>query len=367
MTMVCLARKLVAVCLFIVTSHSLRVEGAPWKSQVQTLAEAYLAKRTNCGLVIGTARAGESDIQGFGRLDNGRAPDASTIFEIGSITKVFTAITLQTIVAGGLLKLEDRADKYLPNGLRLPEREGRAITLLDLATHSSGLQRLPDNLKISENPYAKYGSSELYECLRRAKLRRKPGEDYEYSNLGFGLLGHLLELRAGKPYAAVVRERLLLPLGMTNTVVTLSADHRARLAHGHGHKGAPTGNWDFDALAGAGAFRSSAADMMRFLSANLRPERSPLADALTAAQKTHFRGKSVRIGLGWHNLDTKDGLKVVWHNGGTGGYVSFLGFAPKEQVGVVVLSNYGDALANDSSLDKLAIEILTALNRSRAE
>jgi len=367
MTTACLTHRAVAVCLFFLVGECIRFEAAPWKNEVQTPAGGYLAKRTNGALMVGTVRAGESNIQGFGRLDNGRAPDADTIFEIGSVTKVFTAITLQIIVAEGLLKLDDRADKYLPNGLKLPEREGRAITLLDLATHSSGLQRLPGNLKISQNPYAKYGATDLYEFLKSTTLRRKPGEDYEYSNSGFGLLGHLLELRVGKPYPAVVREKLLLPLGMSNTVVTLSADHRARLAHGHDHKGRPTGNWDFDALAGAGAFRSNAADMMRFLEANLRPGGTPLGDSLTAAQKTHFRGKTARIGLGWHQLNTKDGLKVIWHNGGTGGYVSFLGFAPKEQLGVVLLSNYGDALANDSSLDKLAIEILTALNRSSAE
>jgi serine-type D-Ala-D-Ala carboxypeptidase/endopeptidase len=367
MTAMRLTNRVVVLCLFVVMSNWTLVEAAPWKTQVQELAGAYLAKRPNCALVIGTAREGESNVQGFGRLDNGTVPDAKTIFEIGSITKAFTAITLQTLVAEGLLKLDDRADKYLPNGLKLPEREGRAITLLDLATHSSGLPRLPENLKIQKNPYAKYGPSDLYECLKSTKLRRKPGEDYEYSNLGFGLLGHVLELSARKPYATVVREKLLLPLGMTNTVVTLSADHRARLAQGHDHKGAPTGNWDFDALAGAGALRSSAADMMRFLTANLQPERSPLANALTAAQKTHFRSKSRRVGLGWHYLNTKDGLNVIWHNGGTGGYVSFLGFAPKEQLGVVVLSNYGDALASDSSLDKMAIEILAALNRSKAE
>lgn len=363
----CLLSRIVALCLVMVVSDSFRVEAAPWKPEVQKLAGAYLATRSNCALVIGMARAGESDIQGFGRLDNGRTPDADTIFEIGSITKVFTAIALQLIASEGLLKLEDRADKCLPNGLMLPEREGRAITLLDLATHSSGLRRLPENLKIQENPYARYGSTDLYECVKITKLRRKPGEDYEYSNFGFGLLGHTLELRTGKPYATLLREKLLLPLGMGNTVVALSAEHRAKLARGYDHKGRPADNWDFDALAGAGAFRSSAADMMRFLGANLRPERTPMAEALTAAQKTHFRGKSARVGLGWHKLDTKNGLKVIWHNGGTGGYVSFLGFAPKEQVGVVVLSNYGDALANDFSADKLAIDILTVLSWPQAE
>jgi serine-type D-Ala-D-Ala carboxypeptidase/endopeptidase len=338
---------------------------ASWKDELDQLADGYLRTRTNCALVIGLTRAGKSEIHGFGRTDSGNRPDGHTVFEIGSITKVFTGIVLQRIVDDGLLKLEDRADRFLPNGLKLPERDGRAITLVDLATHSSGLRRLPDNFRIQDNPYARYSSEDLYKCLKHTALRRKPGEDYEYSNLGFGVLGHILVLRTGKPYGALVREKLLGPLGMTNTVIALSAEQRARLAHGHDSKGQPTADWDFDVLAPAGAFRSTASDLLKFLVANLYPDRTPFPAALRAAQTTHFRGKTARVGLGWHKLDTKEGLKVIWHNGGTGGYVSFAGLAPKEEIGVIVLSNYGDAMANDWSSDKLALELLAALGRNR--
>src|SRR5688572_28131056 len=152
---------------------------------------------------------------------------------------------------------------------------------------------------------------------------------------------------------------------MTNTVIALSPEHRARLARGHNPKGQPVANWDFDVLAPAGAFRSSASDLMKFVLANLYPDRTPLAATLRGAHMTHFRGKTVRVGLGWHKLDTKEGLKVIWHNGGTAGYVSFVGLAPKEEIGVVVLSSYGDAMANDWSSDKLALELLAALGRAR--
>jgi serine-type D-Ala-D-Ala carboxypeptidase/endopeptidase len=340
---------------------------APWQNELDELAHAYLKSRTNCALVIGVAGAGESDIRGFGQVDGGKTPDANTIFEIGSITKVFTAIVLQQLTQEGLLKLDDRADKYLPNQMKLPQREGRAITLLDLATHSSGLRRLPDNFRIQDNPYAKYGTREFYECLKHTALERKPGDDYAYSNLGYGLLGHILELRTARPYEALVREKLLLPLGMPGTTITLSAEQRARMARGHDRKGQPTANWDFGVLAPAGAFRSTASDLMKFLVANLNPERTRLAATLRGAQTTHFRGKTARVGLGWHKLDTKEGLKLIWHNGGTGGYVSFLGLAPKEQIGVLVLSNYGDALANDWSSDRLALDVLSLLARRAAK
>jgi serine-type D-Ala-D-Ala carboxypeptidase/endopeptidase len=352
--------RLLHVVAAVLLTHSLQALPA-WRNELDELARGYLKKRTNCALVIGVARAGESDIQGYGQVDAGKTPDANTVFEIGSITKVFTAIVLQQLAGEGLLKLDDRADKYLPNQIKLPQRDGRAISLLDLATHSSGLRRLPDNFRIQENPYAKYGVREFYECLKHTALQRKPGEDYEYSNLGFGLLGHILELRTGRPYEVLVREKLLLPLGMGSTVITLSADQRARLARGHTPRGEPTANWDFDVLAPAGAFRSNASDIMKFLVANLYPDRTGLSAALRGAQMTHFRGKSVRVGLGWHKLDTKEELKLIWHNGGTGGYVSFLGLAPKEEIGVVVLSNYGDALANDWSSDKLGLDVLAVL------
>jgi serine-type D-Ala-D-Ala carboxypeptidase/endopeptidase len=341
----------------VLLANSALVFGA-LKDELGDLADGYLKTRTNCALVIGVWRPIGTQITGFGKVAGGNPPNPSTMFEIGSITKVFTGIVLQRLVDEGLLKLGDVADQFLPNGLKLPQRDGRPITLRDLATHTSGLRRLPDNFRIRENPYAKYSTKDLYECLSHTALQRPPGKDYEYSNLGFGLLGHILELRAGKPYEALIREKLLLPLGMTNTVIRLSAQQRARLAPGHDPKGQPTGNWEFDVLAPAGAFRSSASDLLTFLSANLRPDRRPFPSALRGAQTTHFRSQTVQVGLGWHKLETKDGLNVIWHNGGTGGYVSFLGLAPRQQAGVVVLSNYGDALANDRSLDKLALEVL---------
>jgi D-alanyl-D-alanine-carboxypeptidase/D-alanyl-D-alanine-endopeptidase len=348
--------------LFLVSVHSHAADS--WQTQADHLASDYLNKRTNCALVIGMVCGSNSCVRAFGHLDGDKKPDAETLFEIGSITKVFTAILLELMAEEGSLKLDDHADKYLPEGVKLPERDGRAITLLDLATHSSGLPRLPGNLKLLDNPYAHYSAKDLYDGLRATSLKRKPGEDFEYSNFGFGVLGRVLELRAHKPYEELVREKLLRPLGMSNTVIMLSAEHRTKLAPGHDHKGRPTGNWDFDALAGAGAFRSNASDMMKFLRANLAPTSTALASALPVAQKTHFRNsKGARIGLGWHRLE-KDGLKLAWHNGGTGGYVSFLGLDPQQQIGVVLLSNYGDALANDWSSEKLALDLLKLLSRA---
>jgi serine-type D-Ala-D-Ala carboxypeptidase/endopeptidase len=315
------------------------------KERIAKLAEPYMAKRTNGALVIGVLQNGTEYVQGFGR----NPPDRTTIYEIGSITKVFTALTLAKLSVDGAIKLDDPVSKCFPASANIPTN----ITFKHLATQSSGLPRLPANFFAvvgnSANPYIVYKKEHLYEYLRTAKKFKEPGQGYEYSNLGFGLLGHALELCAGKPYATLVGEHVLAPLGMHNTSVT-----NANVIAGHDPKGNPTSNWDFDIMAPAGAFRSNAEDMLKFLRANLEPDRTPIAAALRECKKRHFKD----IGLAWNFLTTFEGLTFIWHNGGTGGYRSFAGFDAQNGTAVVVLSNYGDAFANDDSVDKMGFEIL---------
>ena len=224
----------------------------------------------------------------------------------------------------------------------MPERGGRQITLQDLATHTSGLPRLPSNLapKDPANPYADYSVEQLYQFLSSYQLTRDIGSQYEYSNLGGGLLGHVLARRAGMDYETLVRSRICEPLGMKSTGIALSAEMKARFAVGHDQALGAVAYWDLPTLAGAGALRSTANDLLAFLAANLRYTKSPLAPAmaamLTARRPTGVAG--LEIGLGWH-ISTKDGHEIVWHNGGTGGFRTFVGFDPKSRVGVVALSN----------------------------
>ena len=187
------------------------------KDRVAKLTEPYLAKRPNVALVIGLIQNGSEHVQGFGGKS---PPDRSTIYEIGSITKVFTAITLAKLVEDGRLKLDDPVSKCFPKDANIPTN----ITFKHLATHSSGLPRLPSNFFAvvgnSPNPYILYKKEHLYEYFRTAKNLKTPGEPSGYSNLGFGLLGHALELCGGKPYGTLVPESVLTPLGMTNTSMT---------------------------------------------------------------------------------------------------------------------------------------------------
>ena len=270
------------------------------------------------------------------------APDADTIFEIGSITKVFTSLVLADMVVRGETRLDDPVAKFLPKTVKVPSRGGREITLLDLSNQVSGLPRLPDNLKPAdpEDPYVDYGPARLYEFLSGYTLTRDIGEMYEYSNLGVGLLGHALALRAGVSYEELLRRRVFEPLGMADTMITLTEAQKKRLATGSSLLLRPIGNWRFDALAGAGAILSTARDMTRFLTAAMGLRETPLRKAFDLMlQKRRPTGTpDLDIAMGWH-IWTTYGTEIVWHNGGTGGYRSFAGFDPKTKTGVVVLCN----------------------------
>jgi len=300
------------------------------------------------GIVVGLLDKGQRVISIGG-------VDVDDVFEIGSITKVFTASILADMVARGEVRVDDPVANYLPRSVRMPVRE-RPLTLLDLATHASGLPRMPDNFspRDSSNPYADYSVQQLYEFLSRYKLPRDPGAAYEYSNLGMGLLGHALALKAGMSYEQLVTRRILRPLGMKETSITLTKGLDARLAPGHDGEGKVVPNWDLPTLAGAGALRSTATDLITFLVANLDSTATPLSPTLhrTHGERQATNDPNLKIGLAWHILSRPVG-KIVWHNGGTGGYRSFIGFDPVRRIGVVVLCNNGNENVDDIGLHLL--------------
>jgi CubicO group peptidase (beta-lactamase class C family) len=345
-------------------AYKTMVDSHDLKQRIEKLGAEYLAKRPNAAVVVGIYQRGTNSVTGFGRVSaaNSATPDGETIFEIGSVTKVFTAAALAQLVNEGQVKLEDPISRLLPKEATAPQKDGREICLVHLATHSSGLPRLPEDLlqsaKDELNPYVEYQPANLYQSLASLELKSAPGQKMFYSNFGYGLLGHLLELKTGKPYETLVREIVCAPLAMSNTVIELSAEQQERLSPGHDPKGNVVPNWDFAALAPAGAFRSTANDLLKFVEANLGNEPTAISRALTLAQERHYKEMAGGIGLAWQIVDPVEGQKWHWHNGGTGGYVSFVGFDRTNQVGVVLLSNYGDAMAGDNSLDRLGVELL---------
>jgi D-alanyl-D-alanine-carboxypeptidase/D-alanyl-D-alanine-endopeptidase len=297
------------------------------------------------GIVVGIIEPNGRRSVAYGNLANGdpRTLDGDTIFEIGSVTKVFTSLVLADMANRKEVALDDPAAKYLPEYVKLPERNGRFITLLDLSTHSSGLPPLPSNLK----PEADYSMDDLYQFLSGYTLPRDPGSEYEYSNLGAGLLGHLLACRAGTDYERLIRSRIARPLSMPDTGITLSSSMNQRMATGHNAMLAPVANSDLPTpLVGAGALRSSTNDMLTFLETFLGYKESPLTPAMKAMLEVRRPAGQATIGLGWIIISAH-GREIVGHNSATGGFRSFVGYARQERIGVVVLSNASTATGID--------------------
>lgn len=333
--------------LFVAATAAAQSSFPPDAEIRKILADRIDTQRQGVGIVVGVIDPKGRRVVSYGALakDDKRRLNGDTLFEIGSATKVFTSLLLADAVQRGEVALTDPVSKFLPSGVTMPQRGETKITLQDLATHTSGLPRLPSNFAPKDvmNPYADYTLEQLYSFLASATLTRDIGTHYEYSNLGAGLLGHVLALRTGMSYEALVTKRILAPLKMKSTTITLSDALRKRLATGHDAALTPAKNWDFPTLAGAGALRSTTNDLLAFLAAELGlGKKSPLAPAITAQHAVRRRptgNKGLDIALGWHILTTPGGREIVWHNGGTGGYRSFIGFDPKKKTGVVVLSN----------------------------
>lgn len=268
------------------------------------------------------------------------APDAHTVFELGSITKTFTALLLAEMATRGEVDYDDPITAYLPPEA-LPRRTTEApITLGQLATHTAGLPRLPANLYLralpvwETNPYARYRLDDLYRATARTRARRQPGTRVRYSNFGVGLLGQLLANAAGGDYRDMVIDRVCRPLGMTDTL----AGPGAACAIGY-RRGRPLPPWEMGALAAAGTLRSSAADLLRYLEAQLHPEATPLTEALRATQVPRVTAKGRdRICLVWNHRGSRHG-DLLFHSGGTRGFTTFVGFCPQAGTGVVALTN----------------------------
>jgi D-alanyl-D-alanine-carboxypeptidase/D-alanyl-D-alanine-endopeptidase len=318
---------------------------APTDEEIRKiLTEILGGNRDRVGMAVGVIEPSRQRIIAYGSLDKDdkRSLSGDTVFEISSTTKVFTSLLLADMVQQNEVALTDSVAKNLPPGVKMPEHAGREITLEDLSRHRSGLPRLPTNMAANadpKNPYASYSVKELYDFLSAYKLPRDIGAELEYSNLGGGLLGHVLALAAGKDCETLIRARICGPLGMNNTAITLSEHMKSRLATGHDNRFEATANWDLPTLAGAGALRSTANDMLSFLAVQIGLQKPELGPAIVATRaKWTPAGAGTEIGLGWLKRP-KEGSEIIWHNGETGGYRSFAGSDPKTQTGVVVLTN----------------------------
>ena len=326
--------------------------------KIDSVARDYIQKGNTVGLSIGVLKNGIIHTYNYGEMAQGnhKLPDANTLFEIGSITKTFTATLLAYYANEGKVKLTAPITKYLPDSVAA-NKELQGITLTMLSNHTSGLPRLPDNLDNHSieplNPYRDYKKQHLFDYLKTCRLVSKPGETYAYSNLAVGLLGTILEKVSGKSFEQMVEEMICTPLGMRSTVQHLTPLLRPRFVTVYNEDGKETPAWDFDALAPCGALKSTVNDLLVYAKANMQIGDTKLARAFELTHRITF-DKDAKLGLGWHII-VVDGVKYYFHNGGTYGSSSFLAFNIEKNIAIVVLSNSG------ASTDVLGTNILKKL------
>ncbi len=325
------------------------------------------------GAVVVVIEDGKTEFLNFGLINKEKkiASSSSALFEIGSISKTFTSIALASMVAEEKVKLDDPVQKYLPSQVKLPTKNGKAITLASLANHTSALPRLPSNMPYSDplDPYADYTVEMMYDFLNGYELTRDIGEKLEYSNLAVGLLGHTLALIDGKSYQQMITDRVLKPLSMSNTFVDVPVSHISQQSNGHDASLNRTKHWKLPALAGAGGLNSNAKDMALYLSANLNPSKhlsqASMIEAINLSHQKTIDAKKhgASVGLGWFIAEHKNG-SYLWHNGGTGGFRSFIGFDQENQRGIIILENSANGMDNignaflTGNLAKLKSDIL---------
>jgi D-alanyl-D-alanine-carboxypeptidase/D-alanyl-D-alanine-endopeptidase len=321
------------------------LRAAPVDADILAVLKSRIDAGRGVGIVVGVIDGqGHRRIVAYGASDHpdGKPVNGDTLFEIGSITKTFTSLLLTDAVRRGEVQLDDPLAKYLPSNIKVPSRSERQITLIDLATHTSGLPRMPGNFAPANaaNPYADYSPDRLYAFLDGYQLPRDIGARWEYSNYGVALLGQALARRAGLDYPTMLHRRVLEPLGMTSTAIVLGGPLKARFATGHDAEQDPVSQWDLTGFAPAGGIRSSANDMLTLLAAEIGAKPSPLAGAMDDQLKVRRPNADLDSAqaLGWA-VDTYANGEIATHDGATGGFQSAVAFDKARKIAVVVLSN----------------------------
>ncbi len=324
--------------------------------KVDSAARTYIQKANTVGLSIGVLKNAVATTYNYGETVQGnyKLPDANSIYEIGSITKTFTATLLAWYVNDGKLKLTDPITKYLPDSVS-SNRNLRGITLEMLSNHTSGLPRLPDNFvnhsSFPLDPYRDYTKQHLFSYLKTCKPDNKPGENYSYSNLGYGLLGAILEKVSGKSFEQMVEEIICQPLGIKSTAQHLTPAQKQRFLKEYNENGQETPPWLFDVLAPLGALRSTVNNLLSYAKANITPNGTKISKAFKLTHQVTFNKADVKLGIGWHIIVVNN-VEYYCHDGETFGSSSFLAFNPDKKLAIVILSNSG------ASVNAMAVDLI---------
>jgi len=349
------------------TNSSINKEISP---QVKSFILNKIINKSKAAIVVGFVDPNGTRIFSFGNMSKSHniPVNENTLFDIGSITKTFTTLLLADMVEQGIVNLTDPIEKYLPASVKVPEFNGHKITFEDLATHNSGLPEMPSYIWLNKkvgtfNPH--YNASLLYQGLSNTKLTREPGTKFQYSSFGIGLLGHILSLKAGVPYEQLVKDRILNVLGMNDTKITLSQNEiKNRFAVGHmGGKeiSAPTIP---TIMADAGAFRSTASDLLKYVSANLGFLHTKLDDAIQLQHlirhpiipSTNPMNYSEYLALDYRVL-TNLGTEILSHTGAINGWNANVAFTPTKQIGVVAFCSCDSTDADMGSFNWVLLHL----------
>jgi CubicO group peptidase (beta-lactamase class C family) len=342
----------------------------PSDAELQRIVDdRVIAYRNSVGLIVGVVEPAGRRIfvRGPAQVGNDDQVDGDTVYEIGGISKVFTALLMTEMARHGEVSLNDPVAKYLPADTKMPMHGGKPMTLLDLATHTSGMPRMPSNVAPADlnNPNADMNAEQLLKSVAAYELTRDPGSGYEYSNAGFDLLALALAAAGHTDYETLLRARILGPLRMTSTHIALSAEEKDHQSSGYDMHLSPVPRAPIPTLRGAEGMRSTANDLLNFLAANIGLTNSPLAPAMADMLKIQrpTQYDELKVAMGWHVAKLHD-LDIVWENGRAEGYRAFIGFVPTLRTGVVVLSNAAN------TIDDIGVHILdkdTPLHALRRE
>ncbi len=353
-----------AVCLATLPSASAAQDSFEHQEQIDALFQAKLDAKKFNSAVVGVYSKGKTWVKGYGQLtaEDKTVPDGNTLYEIGSISKVFTGIMLADAVEQGKLKLDQKIGTLIPEMDDFNEEVGNSISLQHLSHHMSGLPRMPPNMKATDpkNPFADYDREMLFDLMTEVTPFAEPNQKHQYSNLAVGLLGTLIAKNTGKSYEDVLIERVLKPLGMNDTSLTVEGERKKRFAPGHNAALKPDNQWDFSALAGAGGIRSSVNDMLKFAESNLNTPDGEIGAALELAWKQHLDADPGHgsMGLGWFIIPDIGGTH--FHNGQTGGFHAAMFVNRKLQTASVVL--YNTAYMGGDGLAEKAFQISIGMN-----
>jgi serine-type D-Ala-D-Ala carboxypeptidase/endopeptidase len=324
------------------------------------LEQRFKGDRTGACVAAAVIDNGTTASAYFCADPNSQRPyNEQTAFEIGSVTKTMTAALLAEFIARGEVALNDPLARLLPPGTSVPAFDGREITIRDIVTHTSGLPSFPWRMTDMNNPYAALAERDLLGALAATRLTRAPGSQWEYSNFAMMVLSYALAKRSGQDYETLLRERLLMPLGMYETYIA-KRPPQIRLAEGHLSNALPAGSWDFSIdMAGVGGVRATLPDMVRYLEGELGVRASAITPALEQTQQQVASVGGHTMGMNWEILSTAkiaNGHTIIMHGGGTGGYSSFVAFDRAAKRAAVLLSD--TALTDLGGLVTLALHLL---------